>query len=83
MKKNKKTEVIRLTPDEKDFIQKYRDFASSSTEPEVKVQYIEKTQNDGDLYFILPDAHYPFQDEALMVKVRQCIADQNATTLQR
>ena len=51
MKKNKKTEVIRLTQNEKDFIQKYRDFASSSTEPEVKVEYIETNHND--VYFFI------------------------------
>tara|TARA_R110000822_G_scaffold211014_1_gene346678 strand:- start:518 stop:1393 length:876 start_codon:yes stop_codon:yes gene_type:complete len=73
--KNLKTEVTRLTEEEKRFVEHLRDLSRPTIKPEVKVKYVEKTQNDGDLYFILPDAHYPFQDEELMIKVRQCIKD--------
>ena len=74
MKVNK-TEVTRLTPEEKKMISSYRNFTQSTTESQVNIQYIERVHNEGELWFVLPDAHYPFQDEALLRKVRNCIKD--------
>ena len=51
---------------EKDIIDEYL-----NNEQEVK--YKEVQYSEGELYFVLPDAHYPFQNEVLMQKVFDCI----------
>lgn len=65
------TEVKRLTQRETELIDSIREMNDKPAD----VIYQDKTYNDGELWFVLPDVHYPFQDEALMRKVRQCIAD--------
>ena len=37
--------------------------------------YVDRTYNEGELWFVLPDAHYPFHDEKLMQRVFKCIDD--------
>ena len=67
-----KSEVTRLTQEEKYLLAKMRQM---SAESEPKVIYQDKTYNEGDLYFILPDAHYPMENKPLMKKVFKCIKD--------
>ena len=70
-----KTERIRITPTEKALIEqiRYQSNSTSDCEPEIIYEY--RTYNEGDLYFVLPDAHYPYQNEPLMQKVFQAISD--------
>lgn len=74
MKKQTKDNVVRLTDGEIDFISKLRDYTTTSTTQQ-KVVYNKRQYNEGELYFVLPDAHYPFQNEKLIQKVYKCISD--------
>jgi len=74
MKENK-SNVIRVTDSEQRILDSLRQLTQNSSQPDTKIKYVTQPNNEGDLYFILPDAHYPFQDEELMQKVFQCIAD--------
>lgn len=68
-----KKNVIRLTDKEKEIVNYLRSFEQTST-IQKEVKYTSPT-TEGDLYFILPDAHYPFHNAELMDKVFRCIED--------
>tara|TARA_R110000851_G_scaffold237164_2_gene390011 strand:+ start:5359 stop:6234 length:876 start_codon:yes stop_codon:yes gene_type:complete len=76
-----KTEITRLTVDEKNLIEHLR-----KVETDLLNEYIEsnrrkekkQTQSgEGELYFVLPDVHYPFENKILMEKVYECISNHN------
>tara|TARA_R110000823_G_scaffold266679_6_gene386441 strand:- start:1169 stop:2032 length:864 start_codon:yes stop_codon:yes gene_type:complete len=72
MKKNK-TEVIRVTKEELSILEEIRQLALSSKDPKTVKRIV--SHNEGSLWFILPDPHYPYQNEPLMQKVYKCISD--------
>ncbi|MEM9076288.1 MAG: hypothetical protein AAGC43_04575 [Bacteroidota bacterium] len=76
MKKENKSEVMRVTPTEKGIVETIRE---STREVIVDKEVIHKIYNEGELWFVLPDAHYPYQDKKLMRKVFQMIEDNEVT----
>lgn len=75
MKKPKrfKTEVIRATPKERALLEQLRE--TYKEQHKVKIIEREVCKSDGALWFVLPDAHYPYHNAPLMEKVFKCIKD--------
>jgi len=72
----KRPNQIWVTDEEKEQFNKIKlekDIIEEYLKREQEVTYKEVQYSEGDLYFILPDAHYPFQNEVLMQKIFQCI----------
>ena len=70
--KEKRTERLRLTPKEHGLITDIRALSKSDIIKKTTKYF---NANDGELWFVLPDAHYPYQNERLMQKVFRCISD--------
>lgn len=51
------------------------DIISEYLKNEQEIQYKEVQYSEGELYFVLPDAHYPFENKELMAKIHKCIAN--------
>lgn len=87
MKKQEiKTEVTRLTPSERDFIEKYRHFTQSSTEPDTKVVYETKTEplfyEEGkSRVLIVGDIHCPFDLDEYLDHCKQVYKDFHCDTV--
>jgi len=75
MSKETKDNVIRVTDSEMNMLDAIRHIKFNNTKPEVRSS--SKAKAEGEMYFVLPDPHYPFQNEVLMQKVFQCIKDNN------
>jgi len=73
MKKELLTNVTRVTDKEKELIEHIRKFTTTTT----STKPIKYSKKDMEMYFVLPDPHYPFQNQKLMKKVHQCILDNN------
>jgi predicted phosphodiesterase len=76
MKQNK-TEVVRLTKAELEVLEGVRAINKKASSPKVVKKFL--SHNEGKLWFVLPDAHYPYQNEKLMQKVFKCISDNDVT----
>lgn len=61
----------RLSKTEFDLIELVRSIPDK--EPILETKQV--TYNEGKLWFVLPDPHYPYQNEPLMQKVFKCISD--------
>lgn len=70
-----KTEVLRATPEEKNLLKHLR----GTYKERIKTKIVEQKviQNEGELWFVLPDAHYPYHNKELMQKVFKMIKDNN------
>lgn len=74
MKKETKDKVIRVTPSENSILEGIRKITSITIGKDRK-SLKRAANSSGELYVVLPDAHYPFQNQQLMEKVFRCIED--------
>jgi len=73
---SKRNLSIKCTEDEKvqfKIYQEERDIINEYLQKKEQITYKTVQYNEGELYFILPDAHYPFENKVLMDKIFNCI----------
>lgn len=70
-----KTDVVRVTPKERALLAQLRETYKEQHKIKIIEQQVNK--NDGALWFVLPDAHYPYHNKPLMKKVFKVIKDNN------
>lgn len=69
-----KTEVIRLTPTEKELIKNIRYYQTTTT-PDTEIVYKSSFNQDGELWLIMPDVHRPFHNQIVWDKLISIIAE--------
>jgi len=74
MKKETKDKVIRVTDSENTILEGIRKLTSITIGTDRK-SLKKDVKPSGELFVILPDPHYPFQNQGLMEKVFKCISD--------